>query len=151
MIQRLVATALRMRAIVLSMVAVVVIIGLAAYKRLDIEAYPNPCPPLVELIVQPFGWSAEEVERYVTIPVEIGVAGMKGLTHVRSQSLFELADIKCYFQWGTDYWADRQEVINRLRAGSRSPTASRRRSRRGTPSARSSATRSRGRGTRSRT
>ncbi len=114
MIQRLVATALRMRAIVLSMVAVVVIIGLAAYKRLDIEAYPNPCPPLVELIVQPFGWSAEEVERYVTIPVEIGVAGMKGLTHVRSQSLFELADIKCYFQWGTDYWADRQEVINRM-------------------------------------
>ena len=114
MIQRLVATALRMRAIVFSMVVVVIIAGLAAYHRLDIEAYPNPCPPLVEIIVQPVGWSAEEVERYVTIPMEVGIAGMKGLDHVRSQSLFELADIKCYFKWGFDYWAVRQEVINRL-------------------------------------
>ncbi len=114
MIQRLVAAALRMRAIVFSMVVVVIIGGLAAYHRLDIEAYPNPCPPLVEIIVQPTGWSAEEVERYVTIPMEIGVAGMKGLDHVRSQSLFELSDIKCYFKWGFDYWAVRQEVINRL-------------------------------------
>src|SRR5271163_4185231 len=103
MIQRLVAFALRFRFIVLSVVALTSILGIAAYRRLDIEAYPNPCPPLVEVITQPFGWSAEEVERYVTIPLEIGLAGMKGLDHVRSQSLFELSDVKCYFSWDTGY------------------------------------------------
>ncbi len=78
--------------------------GLYAYKQLDIEAYPNPVPPLVEIITQPDGWSAEEVERYVTIPLEIGLAGMPGLDHIRSQSLFGLSDVKCYFKWGTDYY-----------------------------------------------
>ena len=63
----------------------------APTAELDIEAYPNPVPPLVEIITQPDGWSAEEVERYVTIPLEIGLAGMPGLDHVRSQSLFGLS------------------------------------------------------------
>jgi heavy metal efflux system protein len=85
-----------------------------AIKQVDIEAYPNPCPPLVETLVQPMGWSAEEVERYVTIPMEVGLSGIPGLTYLRSMSLFSLSDVKCYFAWGTDYWADRQEVINRM-------------------------------------
>ena len=114
MIQRLVAFALRMPVMVGAVAVVIIIAGLASYKQLDIEAYPNPVPPLVEIITQPDGWSAEEVERYVTIPVEIGVAGMPGLDHVRSQSLFGLSDVKCYFQWGTTYAEARQEVINRL-------------------------------------
>src|SRR5512137_1583423 len=88
--------------------------GGAAYTHLDIEAYPNPVPPLVEVIAQPPGWSAEETERYVTIPLEIALAGMPGLDHIRSQSLFGLTDVKCYFKWGTYYWDARQEVINRL-------------------------------------
>ncbi|HWU89924.1 MAG TPA: efflux RND transporter permease subunit, partial [Kofleriaceae bacterium] len=114
MIKRLVSLALRRPAMVLIAVALIVAGGLYAFGRLDIEAYPNPVPPMVEAIVQPPGWSAEEVERYVTIPLEVGLAGIPGLDHVRSQSLFQLADVKCYFQWGTDYWAARQEVINRL-------------------------------------
>src|SRR5580658_4140029 len=114
MIQRLVAAALRMPFIVISVVVVVVIAGLGAYRALDIEAYPNPVPPLVEVITQPPGWSAEEVERYVTIPMEIGLSGMPGLDHVRSQSIFGLSDVKCYFRWGNDYKDVRQEVINRL-------------------------------------
>ena len=114
MIQRLVAAALRMPFIVFSVVVVVVIAGLGAYRALDIEAYPNPVPPLVEVITQPPGWSAEEVERYVTIPMEIGVSGMPGLDHVRSQSIFGLSDVKCYFRWGSEYKDVRQEVINRL-------------------------------------
>jgi len=93
MIQALVAFALRMRVIVLACSVVLVIAGLVAYKNLDIEAYPNPVPPMVEIITQPYGWSAEEVERYVTIPLEIGLAGMPGLDHTRSQSLFELSDV----------------------------------------------------------
>jgi cobalt-zinc-cadmium resistance protein CzcA len=88
--------------------------GSYSYSQLNIEAYPNPVPPLVEVIAQPPGWSAEETERYVTIPLEVGLAGMPGLDHVRSQSLFGLTDVKCYFKWGTKYEDARQEVINRL-------------------------------------
>src|SRR5580698_846195 len=114
MIQRLVAFALRMPFIIVSTVLLIIVAGLAAYQRLDIEAYPNPVPPLVEVITQPNGWSAEEVERYITIPLEVGLAGMPGLEHTRSQSLFGLSDVKCYFDWGTTYEKARQEVINRL-------------------------------------
>src|SRR5205814_1316946 len=114
MIQRLVAFALKMPFVILATVIALIVGGLAAYKNLDIEAYPNPVPPLVEIITQPPGASGEEVERYVTIPLEVGLAGMPGLDHVRSQSLFSLSDVKCYFRWGTEYKDARQEVINRL-------------------------------------
>src|SRR5450755_2323386 len=114
MIQRLVAFALRMPFIVLACALFLVVGGLFAYKELDIEAYPNPVPPMVEIITQPDGWSAEEVERYVTVPLEIGLAGMPALDHIRSQSLFGLSDVKCYFKWSSKYADARQEVINRL-------------------------------------
>ncbi|HSY23596.1 MAG TPA: CusA/CzcA family heavy metal efflux RND transporter [Polyangiaceae bacterium] len=114
MIQRIVSAALRMPLIVFSVAVLLVLVGYVAYRELDIEAYPNPCPPLVEVLTQPPGWSAEETERYVTIPLEIGLAGMPGLDHVRSFSLFGLSDVKCYFGWSTPYQEARQEVINRL-------------------------------------
>src|SRR5580704_425083 len=114
MIQKIVGFALRFRAIILMSTLLMTFGGFVAASELDIEAYPNPCPPLVETLVQPMGWSAEEVERYVTIPMEVGLSGMPGLTHLRSISLFSLSDVKVYFAWGTDYWADRQEVINRM-------------------------------------
>jgi cobalt-zinc-cadmium resistance protein CzcA len=114
MIQKLVAFALRMPFIVLSCATLLCIAGLAAYRELDIEAYPNPVPPMIDIITQPDGWSAEEVERYVTVPLEIGLAGMPYLDHTRSQSLFGLSDVKCYFTWDTTYKDARLEVINRL-------------------------------------
>jgi cobalt-zinc-cadmium resistance protein CzcA len=114
MIQRIVASALRMPLIVFVAALLLIALGLGAYQALDIEAYPNPVPPMVEVITQPDGWSAEETERYVTIPLEIGLVGMPGLDHIRSQSLFGLSDVKCYFTWTTEYKDARQEVINRL-------------------------------------
>jgi cobalt-zinc-cadmium resistance protein CzcA len=114
MIQRIVGLALRYRAVVAAVAVVLVVAGLLAFRQLPIEAYPNPVPPLVEVLAQPPGWSAEETERYVTIPLEIALAGMPGLDHIRSQSLFGLSDVKCYFRWGTEYKDARQEVINRL-------------------------------------
>src|SRR5271165_3019465 len=114
MIQRIVAGALRMPVVAFAAAVLLIVLGLAAYRALDIEAYPNPVPPLVEVITQPNGWSAEEVERYVTIPLEIGLSGMPGLDHSRSQSIFGLSDVKCYFRWGNDYKDVRQEVINRI-------------------------------------
>ncbi|MGH7286125.1 MAG: efflux RND transporter permease subunit, partial [Polyangiaceae bacterium] len=114
MIEKLVAFALRTQFVVFVTVMVIIGAGLFAYKNLDIEAYPNPVPPLVEVITQPGGLSAEEVERTVTVPIEIGLSGMPGLDHIRSQSLFGLSDVKCYFNWGSEYGDVRQEVINRL-------------------------------------
>ncbi|HEY1815591.1 MAG TPA: CusA/CzcA family heavy metal efflux RND transporter [Kofleriaceae bacterium] len=112
--QKLVGLALKFRSVVLLLGVALVVAGLLAFRQLPIEAYPNPVPPLVEVIAQPPGWSAEESERYVTVPLEIGLSGMPLLDHIRSQSLFGLVDVKCYFKWGIDYKDARQEVINRL-------------------------------------
>src|SRR3954451_23718847 len=112
MIVRLVALALKMRGMVGILAVVVLLGGLYCYEQLDIEAYPNPVAPMIELITQPNGWSAEEVELYVTVPMEIGLSGMAHLDHVPSQSLFGLSDIKCYFTWDINYRDARQEVIN---------------------------------------
>ncbi|HXO29626.1 MAG TPA: efflux RND transporter permease subunit, partial [Thermoanaerobaculia bacterium] len=71
MIRRIVAAALAAPAVLFLLVAGLIGAGLLAFSRLDIEAYPNPVPPLVEVITQPEGWSAEEVERQVTIPLEV--------------------------------------------------------------------------------
>ncbi len=114
MIEKIVRFALAAPAFAILLAMALIGIGSYSYSELNIEAYPNPVPPLVEVIAQPPGWSAEETERYVTIPLEVGLAGMPGLDHVRSQSLFGLTDVKCYFKWGTKYEDARQEVINRL-------------------------------------
>jgi cobalt-zinc-cadmium resistance protein CzcA len=114
MVRRLATFALQNRLLVVLLSGGLLVAGLLAFEVLPIEAYPNPVPPMVEVIVQPPGWSAEEVERYVTIPLETGLAGMPGLDHIRSQSLYALTDVKCYFKWGTRYEDARQEVINRL-------------------------------------
>lgn len=114
MIEKLVGWAVRAPGVIFIMAIGLAVAGFWSYRELDIEAYPNPVPPLVEVLAQPEGMSAEDVERYVTVPLEIGLAGMPGLEHTRSQSLFGLADVKCYFRWGTSYEAARQEVLNRL-------------------------------------
>lgn len=90
--------------------------GLYAFHFLDIIAYPDPSPPMVELITQNPGWSAEEMERQITIPLEVALTGMPGLTDVRSLSIFGLSNIKIYFDFGTDIFRDRQEVLNRIAA-----------------------------------
>ncbi|HEX2568984.1 MAG TPA: CusA/CzcA family heavy metal efflux RND transporter [Polyangia bacterium] len=114
MIQRLVAFALRLPAVIITLALAVAAVGLHAYRQLDIEAYPNPIPPMIEIITQPDGWSAEEVERYVTVPLETGLNGMLDLEHIRTQSLFGLSDVKCYFSWDVDYYTAQQRVLNRL-------------------------------------
>ncbi len=97
--------------------------GLYAFHLLDIVAYPDPSPPMVELITQYPGWSAEEIERQITIPIEVVLNGTPGLTDIRSLSIFGLSDIKVYFDFGTDYFFDRQEVLNRLAMVSLPPGA----------------------------
>lgn len=114
MIVRLVEFALVQRALMLILGAVLFFGGLYAFHILDVVAYPDPSPPMVEVITQYPGWSAEEIERQVTIPIETALTGMPGLTALRSLSIFGLSDIKFYFAFGTNYFKDRQEVLNRL-------------------------------------
>ncbi len=57
--------------------------GLFAYARLNIEAYPDPVPPLVDIITQNPGQSSEEIERYITIPIEIQMAGLPYVQAIR--------------------------------------------------------------------
>ena len=86
--------------------------ALYAFHVLDVEVYPDPSPPMIEVITQYPGWSSEQIERVITLPIEIGLQGMAGLTDIRSLSIFGLSDIKVYFDYGTDYFRDRQ-VLNR--------------------------------------
>lgn len=90
-------------------------IGFATLKALNVEAYPDPAPPIIEIIAQYPGQSPEEVERYVTIPLEIAVASTPGLTYIRSNTVFALGFIRLQFEYGRDYNFVRQQVTNRLK------------------------------------
>ncbi len=114
MVRGFVSFALKAQAVVMFVAVVLLGAGLWAYTQLDIEAYPNPVAPMIEIITQPPGWSAEEVERYVTIPIETAMSGMIDLDHIRSQSLAGLSDVKCYFSWKPEYYTAQQRVLNRL-------------------------------------
>jgi cobalt-zinc-cadmium resistance protein CzcA len=89
-------------------------VGLYAFHNVNVEAYPDPAPAIIEVIAQYPGFSAEEVERQVTIPLEIALTGMPGLHNTRSKSLAGLSHLRNQFHYGIDYYAARQEVINRL-------------------------------------
>jgi heavy metal efflux system protein len=110
----LIRTILRYRVIALIAMAAWLALGVWAVVRLDIEAYPDPSPPLVDVITQNPAWSAEEMEQQVTVPIETALNGIPGLEYVRSTSLFGLSDVKLYFNFDSDYTADRQEALNRL-------------------------------------
>ncbi|MBV9198799.1 MAG: efflux RND transporter permease subunit [Alphaproteobacteria bacterium] len=89
-------------------------IGIASFVKLNIEAYPDPVPPLVDVVTQNPGQSAEEIERYITIPIEIQMAGIPNVTAVRTISLFGLSDVKVQFTYAFTYDEAQQWVINRL-------------------------------------
>src|SRR6201993_4889100 len=114
MTNKLIEFILRERLLVVALSVILVLGGIFAFSRLDIEAYPDPSPPTIEVIAQNLGWSAEEMERQITVPLETQLNGMPGLDHIRSISLSGLSDIKCYFTFETDYNFARQEVLNRL-------------------------------------
>lgn len=114
MIPRIVEFALEQRFFVCVLGLALHVGGLYAFNILDVVAYPDPSPPMVEVITQHPGISAEEIERQITIPAEVMLNGMPGLRDIRSLSIFGLSDIKVYFDFKTSYFVDRQEVLNRL-------------------------------------
>jgi cobalt-zinc-cadmium resistance protein CzcA len=114
MIDRIVEVSLVQRFLVCTLGFLLLFGGLYAFHLLDIVAYPDPSPPMVELVTQLPGYSAEEIERQITIPIEVALSGTPGLTDIRSLSIFGLSDVKVYFDFDSDIFRDRQEVLNRL-------------------------------------
>src|SRR5579863_1014445 len=88
--------------------------GMFAFSKLNIEAYPNPAPPILEIIAQNPGQSAEEIERYITIPIEVAIASTPGLQYVRSTSLYGLSFVRVQFTYDTEYYFALQQTLNRL-------------------------------------
>jgi cobalt-zinc-cadmium resistance protein CzcA len=115
MIRGLISTCLSRRPLVLIAFAAFLAIGFGAFRAMNIEAYPDPAPPIIEIIAQYPGQSPEEVERYVTIPIEIAVASTPGLKYIRSNSVFALGFIRLQFDYGRDYYFVRQQALNRLK------------------------------------
>jgi len=105
---------LRYRTVVLIVLGAGLAAGIYGALKLDIEAYPDPSPPLVEVITQNPAWSAEEMEQQVTAPIELALNGTPELEQVRSISIFGLSDVKLYFRFSSDLFHDRQEVLARL-------------------------------------
>lgn len=114
MIRNLISWALGNILIVLLLTLTLIGVGGYSLVHLNVEAYPDPAPAIVEIISQYPGASAEEVERQVTIPLEIALAGMPGLQSTRSKSLFGLSHVRNQFQYGTDFFRARLEVLNRM-------------------------------------
>src|SRR5919197_2784533 len=106
----------------------VVVLGLAlaavgsyAFINVNVEAYPDPAPAIIEVVAQYPGASAEEVERLVTVPLEVALAGMPGLESCRSKSLFGLAHLRNQFDYSRPYEQAKQDVINRLQLATLPP------------------------------
>src|SRR5215471_12052702 len=110
----IVAAALKQRILVIILALTLMVGGLFAYRQLNIEAYPDPVPPLVDIITQNPGQSSEEIERYITIPIEVQMAGIPHVQAIRTISLFGLSDVKVQFTYDVTYQQASQYVINRL-------------------------------------
>src|SRR5208283_2891832 len=98
----------------LLLIAAIFALSIFFVKDLNVEAFPDPAPPVIEIVSIYEGRSAEEVERQITLQLEIALSGMLGLERINAISLYGLSDIKCKFSYGTAYREAKQEVINRL-------------------------------------
>jgi len=103
MFKSIVAFCLSRRPIVVVGLILFVGAGLIAFKNLNIEAYPNPTPVILEITAQAPGLSAEEMERYYTLPTEIGLYTTPGIDVIRSTSFYGLSFVRVSFKYGVDY------------------------------------------------
>jgi cobalt-zinc-cadmium resistance protein CzcA len=115
MLRSLIAFCLSRRLLVLVGFAAFLGLGVAGFVTLNIEAYPDPAPPIIEIIAQQQGQSPEEIERYITIPIEVAVASTPGLKFIRSNTVYGLGFIRLQFEYGRDYHFVRQQTLNRLK------------------------------------
>ncbi len=104
MLKSLLAFVLTRRTVVVMCLLVFIGGGLFAYLKLNIEAYPNPTPVILEITAQAAGQTAEEMERYYTVPIEVGLASTPGVENIRSTSFYGLSFVRVTFKYGVDYY-----------------------------------------------
>ncbi|MBZ5530236.1 MAG: CusA/CzcA family heavy metal efflux RND transporter [Acidobacteriia bacterium] len=114
MIHKVVQMALRQRFLVLMLVVMLIIAGTISFQRMPVDAYPDLAPPMVEIITQWPGHAAEEVERLITLPLEVEFSGAPKMEVMRSISLYGLSDIRITFAGGTDNYFARQVIFQRI-------------------------------------
>ena len=114
MIHHVVQFALRQRFLVLMMTVIVIVAGALSFQQMPVDAYPDLSPPMVEIVTQWPGHAGEEVERLVTLPLELEMNGVPHLEVMRSISLYGLSDVILTFQENTDDYFARQVVFERL-------------------------------------
>ncbi len=114
MIHRIVQAALRQRFLVLMLTGFMMIAGIISFRRMPVDAYPDLSPPQVELITQWPGHAAEEVERLVTLPIELEMNGVPHMVVMRSVSLYGLSDVRLTFAENTNDYFARQVVFERI-------------------------------------
>src|SRR5262245_12282009 len=114
MVRKLIDWAVANPLVTLLLPAALAVVGGYAFARVNVEAYPDPAPAIIEVVAQYPGASAEEVERQVTVPLEVALAGMPGLETTRSKSLFGLSHIRNQYDYSRDYDQAKQDVLNRL-------------------------------------
>ncbi|MDE3170704.1 MAG: efflux RND transporter permease subunit [Acidobacteriota bacterium] len=114
MIHRVVQFALRQRFLILAITVFIAVAGAISFQRMPVDAYPDLSPPRVEIITQWPGHAAEEVERLITLPIEIEMNGVPKLSVQRSISLYGLSDVNLTFDEDTDDYFAREIVFQRL-------------------------------------
>lgn len=113
-IHRIVSSSLRQRFLVVMLAIILAGIGIWSLTRLPVDAYPDLSPPMVEVITQWPGHAAEEVERLITVPIEVEMNGTPRMTALRSISLYGLSDVRMTFLDRTDNYFARQRVFERI-------------------------------------
>lgn len=113
MLKSIVALGLMRRTVVIAGMLAFLVAGFIAFKKLNIEAYPNPAPVILEITAQAPGQSAEEMEKYYTVPMEIGLYPTPGIANIRSTSFYGLSFVRVTFKYGVDYYtAVHQAALN---------------------------------------
>jgi cobalt-zinc-cadmium resistance protein CzcA len=103
MFKALISFCLSRRAVVILALLLFAGAGFFAFQRLNIEAYPNPAPVILEITAQAPGLSAEEMEKYYTRPIEIGIYTVPGIQVIRSTSFYGLSFVRVVFKYGVDF------------------------------------------------
>ncbi len=114
MIARIVSFALSQRFMIVIATLMLMVFGALAFQKLPIDAYPDLSPPHVEIVTQWPGHAAEEVERLVTIPIEIEMNGIPRLDSLRSVSLYGLSSVAMNFEYGADPYFVREQAFERV-------------------------------------
>ncbi len=116
MIHRIVSFALSQRFLIIVAMLFLMAWGVYSFQKLPIDAYPDLSPPHVEIVTQWPGHAAEEVERLITIPIEIEMNGIPNLEALRSISLYGLSSVQMNFEYDTDPYFVRQQAFERIAA-----------------------------------